>query len=109
MKNILTRLEEWEAGVRLVQDNGVPLNGAALSALLVDCSALLVDVKQVLVMVDTNNRIAAGENKTAFNRARKAWNGAFVVREVQRVLVLLTPNAQAHRQTAPGTENSNEK
>jgi len=34
---------------------------------------------ETLRMVDTNNRIDAGEN-------RKAWNGAFVAREVRRVV-----------------------
>ena len=34
----------------------------------------------VLVMVDKNNRIAAGE------KVGKAWNGRFVVAEVRRVL-----------------------
>ena len=41
--------------------------------------ARLDDALFVLVMVDKNNRIAAGEKG-------KAWNGRFVVEEVRRVL-----------------------
>lgn len=41
--------------------------------------ARLSDALQVLDMVDTNNRVDAGEN-------RKAWRGDFVEEEVRRVL-----------------------
>ncbi len=47
--------------------------------------ASLADALQVLDMVDTNNRVDAGEN-------RKAWSGDFVEAEVRRVLAVVKPN-----------------
>lgn len=81
-QDIRTRLRLMIDGVESVQDKNVPLHAGALLSLLRDCDALLAEATLTLEMVDTNNRVQAGER-------HRAWNGDFVVARVRELLTAL--------------------